>query len=181
MAVSPGTRTRGRRWTPAAIPVGMLLMALGAWAFFVPLLGPYFGFGFFTDSAWSFSARHWELLLLPGIAIFLGGMVMTMPSAGLGWLGGLLAAAGGAWLLVGPSLHPLWTSVAQTRILVPHGETLDALLWIGYFYGTGALTMWLAGFGKGLVSRRTVVEDATVIHEVPPAETRDEERVRTAV
>ncbi|HET7045592.1 MAG TPA: hypothetical protein VFI37_12140 [Gaiellaceae bacterium] len=158
--------------------MGILLMALGAWAFIVPLVGPYFNFGFFTDNTWSFSAQHWELLLLPGIAIFLGGLIMTMPSAGLGWLGGLLAAAGGAWLLVGPSLHPLWTSATHTTIAVPHGQTLDALLWIGYFYGTGALTTWLAGFGKGLLSRRTVVHDSTVIEETP-VDRRD--RVTTTV
>ena len=172
MAIGPERQTRARRWTPAAIPVGVLLMALGAWAFIVPLVGPYFNFGFFTDSTWTFSARHWELLLLPGLAIALGGLVMTMPSAGLGWLGGLLAAAGGAWLLVGPSLFPLWTSTDHVAVDVPHNQTMTALLWIGYFYGTGALTVWLAGFGKGLVSRRTIVEDDTVIEETP-VERRD--------
>jgi hypothetical protein len=155
------------RWTPAAIPVGVLLMALGAWAFFAPLVGPYFNFGFFTDSTWVFSARHWELSLLPGIAIFAGGLLMTLPAMGLGRLGGLLAAAGGAWLLVGPSLFPLWTQSTGVRVLVPHDELMDALLQIGYFYGTGALTMYLAGFGQGLLSRRTVIEEEPVIHETP--------------
>ena len=55
---------------------------------------------------------------------------------------------------------------------MPHNQTMTALLWIGYFYGTGALTVWLAGFGKGLVSRRTIVEDDTVIEETP-VERRD--------
>ena len=49
---------RSTRWTPAAIPIGTLLMLLGAWAFFVPLVGPYFDFGFFTDSTWSFSSSR---------------------------------------------------------------------------------------------------------------------------
>lgn len=173
MAMRPERRTRARRWTPAAIPVGLLLMILGAWAFFVPLVGPYFDFGFFTDRVWSFSARHWELLLLPGIAIFLGGLIMTMPRAGFGWLGGALAAAGGAWLLVGSSLYPLWTATNDiARIDVDHSQLITSLAYIGYFYGTGALAVWLAGFGKGLVSRRTYVHDATVIEETP-VERRD--------
>jgi hypothetical protein len=32
-------RRRTRAWTPAAIPVGLVIALLGAWAFFVPLLG----------------------------------------------------------------------------------------------------------------------------------------------
>ncbi len=175
MAMSP-RRTRATRWTPAAIPVGVLLMALGAWAFVVPLVGPYFDYGFFTDSTWSFATRHWELLLLPGLAVFVGGVIMTMPSAGLGRLGGLLAFAGGAWLLVGPSLYPLWTSSDGIKVGTQHSELMTALLWIGYFYGTGALAMWLAGFGKGLLARRTPIQDDTVIEETP---VEREDRVAT--
>jgi hypothetical protein len=175
MALGP-SRTRTTRWTPAAIPVGGLLMALGAWAFAVPLVGPYFSFGFFTDSVWSLSARHWELLLLPGVAICLGGLILTLPSTGLARLGGLLAFAGGAWLLVGPSLYPLWTSSDGVQVAVPHDELMTALLWVGYFYGTGGLCLWIAGFGKGLLGRRPVIADTTVIEETP---IEREERVTT--
>jgi hypothetical protein len=158
---------RTSRWTPAAIPLGMLLMLLGAWAFFVPLVGPYFDFGFFTDSSWSFSARHWELLMLPGIAIFAGGLLLTMPSRALGSLGALLALVGGAWLLVGPSLFPLWTESGGVETTTPHSELLKSLLWIGYFYGTGGLTVYLTGMAHGLLARRRVVEEMPVIEETP--------------
>ena len=158
---------RTTRWTPAAIPVGILLMALGAWAFLAPLVGPYFNYGFFTDHTWVFSARHWELSLLPGIAIFAGGLLLTVPAAGLGSLGSLLAFVGGAWLLVGPSLFPLWTSSNGVQVTVPHSQLLKSLLWIGYFYGTGGLTMYFSGFGNGLLARRTVVQDEPVIEETP--------------
>jgi hypothetical protein len=164
MAMRSGRTTR---WTPAAIPVGVLLMLLGAWAFFVPLVGPYFDFGFFTDSTWMFSARHWELLLGPGIAIFAGGLILTMPSRGLGTLGALLAFAGGAWLLVGPSLFPLWTTSTGVQPTTPHSDVLESVLWIGYFYGTGGLTMYLTGAAHGLLARRRVVEDMPVIEETP--------------
>jgi hypothetical protein len=157
---------RATRWTPAAIPVGILLMLLGAWTFLVPLLGTYFDFGFFTNEAWSFSTRHWELLLLPGLAIFAGGAMLTMPSRGLGGLGTLLAFAGGAWLLVGPSLWPLWHA-GTVEPATPHSELLKSLLWIGTFYGTGGLTLYLTGVAHGLFSRRTVVEEMPVIEETP--------------
>ena len=163
MAVRSARTNRG---TPAVIPLGVLLMLLGAWTFVVPLVGPYFDFGFFTGSTWSFSARHWELLMLPGIAIFAGGLLLTMPSAGMGGLGTLLAFAGGAWLLVGPSLFPLWTASGGVRPN-PHSETMEALLWIGYFYGTGGLTMYFTGMANGLFARRTVVEEMPVIEETP--------------
>src|SRR5215218_4194121 len=104
-------RRRGYlRWTPAAIPLGAVIMALGAWGFFVPLVGPYFNFDFFTTTDWSFSTRHWELLLGPGLVAFAGGLLMTFPKWGFGQLGTTLAIVGGVWFLLGPSLYPLWTS-----------------------------------------------------------------------
>ena len=58
---------RPRSWTPKAIPFGLLILLLGLWAFFAPLLGGYFGFGFSSGATWQFSARQWELQLAPGI------------------------------------------------------------------------------------------------------------------
>src|SRR5437016_7035482 len=63
-----------RRWPLVALSV--VLMALGAWVFFVPLVGPRFGFGFDTTTAWRFSALHWQLSLAPGVAIFIGAALM---------------------------------------------------------------------------------------------------------
>lgn len=172
MAIRSGRTTR---WTPAAVPVGIMLMLLGAWAFVAPLVGPYFNFGFFTDATWSFSSRHWLLLLLPGLAIAIGGLMLTMPSRGLGGLGTLLAFAGGAWLLVGPTLWTLWHT-GTVHPTTGHSEGMRSLLWIGYFYGTGGLTLYLTGVAHGLLSRRTVVEDMPVIEETPVERT---ERVVT--
>lgn len=157
---------RATRWTPAAIPVGMLLMLLGAWAFVAPLVGPYFDYGFFTSHTWAFgNGDSWKLLLLPGLAIAAGGLVLTMPSRGLGSLGAALAFAGGAWLLVGPSLYPALGMHAVRPI--QHSTWMTALLWVGMFYGVGGLALYLSGVAHGLLSRRTVVEDMPVIEETP--------------
>jgi hypothetical protein len=163
MAMRPA---RARRWTPAAIPVGLLLMLLGAWAFFAPLVGPYFHYGFFTSSTWSFgNGDNWKLLLLPGIAIALGGLLLTMPARGLGSLGAALAFAGGGWLLVGPSLYPaIGLHTVQPQ---PHSTWMTALLWIGCFYGVGGLAMYFSGAAHGLFARRPVVEEMPVIEETP--------------
>lgn len=163
-------RRRSTRWTPAAIPIGLLLMLLGAWTFFVPLVGPYFGYGFFTNNTWTFSGIHWELMLGTGILMFVGGLLMTMPAAPLGSFGGLLTLVAGVWLLVGPSIYPLWG--ARVGIATPHGQTLRTLLWIGYFYGSGAIAVYLSALAHGMLSRRRIVEEQPVIEETP-VERRD--------
>ncbi|HET7571895.1 MAG TPA: hypothetical protein VFJ77_04415 [Gaiellaceae bacterium] len=163
---------RARRWTPAAIPVGILLMLLGAWVFLVPLVGPYFNFGFFTANTWVFSGVHWEMLLGPGIALFAGGLLMTMPASPVGSTGGLLAVVASVWLLVGPSLHPIWSGTIE--VATPHAQWLRSLLWVGYFYGTGAIGLYLSGLLHGMLTRRPVVYDNTVIEETPsPVERRE--------
>jgi hypothetical protein len=168
---------RTTRWTPAAIPVGILLMLLGAWAFFVPLVGPYFHFGFFTSTKWSLgTGDNWKLTMVAGAAIFVGGMILTMRSRGLASLGTLLAFAGGAWLLVGPSLYPVLAGGEAVRPAAQHSATMTALLWIGYFYGTGGLALYFTGVAHGLFARRTVVEEMPVIQETPVERT---ERVVT--
>jgi hypothetical protein len=154
------------RWTPAAIPLGLLVLLLGAWEFVVPLVGPYFGFGFFTSSAWVFSSVHWELLLGPGIALACGGLLMLRPAGAPSSLGGLLALLAGAWLVVGPSLHPIWSG--PVAVATQHAQWLTSLLWIGYFYGSGAVAVYLSGALHGLLGRRPVVyRERPAIEDAP--------------
>jgi hypothetical protein len=80
-------------------------MLLGAWVFFVPLLGPALSFAYDTNKSWAFSGREWVFSLLPGIAIFAGGLLLFTPRAGVGWLAALLAAAGGVWVAIAPAMH----------------------------------------------------------------------------
>jgi hypothetical protein len=103
---APVVETRG--WTPAVIVPAVLLMVLGAWVFAAPLVGPYFSFGFDTSSRWRFTSDHWLLSLVPGIALFGAGLLMTVRSRAMGWLAGLVAVAAGVWLVIGPTLHSTW-------------------------------------------------------------------------
>lgn len=67
----------------------------------------------------------------------------------------MLAVVGGVWLLVGPSIYPLWGTE-----LAPFGSTqMRTLKWIGYFYGTGTLITSLAVFAEGMLSRTSYVEE----------------------
>src|SRR5581483_4714834 len=87
-------------WTGAVILPAVLLILLGAWVFLVPLAGPYFSFGFDTAAKWHFSRVHWLLSLIPGIALVAAGILMTLRSRAAGWLAGLIAVAGGVWLVI---------------------------------------------------------------------------------
>jgi hypothetical protein len=152
-------RRRVRSWTPKAIPVGLAIALLGAWAFAVPLVGPYFNFGFASDAAWQFSREQWILQLAPGIVAFVGGLMLMTPARGWGWLGALLAFVAGAWLVVGPSFYPVFSS----GTVDPYGsELMRAVRWVGHFYGVGGLILYFAGVAHGLFARRTLIQEAPV-------------------
>lgn len=151
-----GTTTR---WTPKAIPFGLLIGLAGAWVIVAALIGPVFHFGFFNEHNWQFGAKQWELQLIPGIVAVVGGLMLMMPSSGAGSFGALLAFAAGGWLVVSPVLYPLWSS---GNVSTFGSEGMKALRWIGHFYGPGGLILYFAGYAHGLFSRRTVVQDTAV-------------------
>ena len=151
---------RPRSWTPKAIPFGLLILLLGLWAFFAPLLGGYFGFGFSSGATWQFSARQWELQLAPGIVAAVAGFMLMTPARGWGRLGGLLAFLAGAWLVAGWAFYPVWSSGTAE----PYGsELMRGVRWLGQLLGPGGLVLFFCGCTQGLFMRRTVVEQA------PPA------------
>ena len=162
---APAVETRG--WTPAVIVPAVLLMVLGAWVFVAPLEGPYFCFGFDTSSKWEFTTDHWLLSLVPGLALFAAGLLMTVRSRAIGWLAGLIAVAAGVWLVIGPTLHPTWSSHVFSPL--PGGEWKTAARWIADFYGPGALAIYLGAQAQGLLERRSVIQTTSV---TPRATTR---------
>jgi hypothetical protein len=178
---------RVRAWTPAVIPVGLTIALVGVWVLFVPLVGSYFDFGFHTDDTWQFGQAHWTLSIAPGLAAAIAGILMILPSRLGGWILGLVAALAGVWLVVGPSLYPLWTDQAAVEP-VGGSETMTALMWVGYYYGPGALILLLTGLYAGLLTRRrrsrtrvvepTRVEEPVIVDEPRTAEPRTVERER---
>jgi hypothetical protein len=164
------TTTRGD-WTTAVIPIGVLMALLGAWAFFVPLVGPYFGFGFHTDETWVFSEPNWTLSLAPGLAVMVAGLGMVIPNRVARWVFGMLGLLGGAWLVLGPSLYSLWNPGDQIQPISASetaSETTTALLWIGYYYGVGALVIFLSGLAEGLVAGRARVRVVATSTDAEP-------------
>jgi hypothetical protein len=162
-----GNTTTTRAWTPKAVPFGLLIALLGGWVIAAALVGPLFNFGFFNDKTWDFSREQWVLQLIPGIVAVIGGLMLMTPSSGSGALGALLAFLAGGWLVVGPVVYPLWTSGTVHTFGT---EGMRTLRWVGHFYGPGGLILYFSGYGHGLLSRRTVVQDT--VAEPPSATTR---------
>jgi hypothetical protein len=161
------TQNRAARRPMAVLVPAVLLMALGAWVFFAPLVGPYFSFGFDTSTYWRFSQDHLLMSLIPGIAIFAGGVRMMRRSRTGAWLAALLAVAGGVWLVIGPSLHQTWSTTGFQPMA--GGSWKTALRWIAFFYGAGALAVYLGAQAQGLLERATVTAEASgPAASVPP-------------
>lgn len=133
---------------------GVLLLAVGAWAALVPMIGPYFDVAYTPnpDDAWHWTGGRGLYEVLPGGVVLLGGLLLLISASRvMGLLGGWLAAAGGVWLLIGPSLAPTMTIAlgAPDPAGGDRHRALDALL---LFYGTGAAAVFLAALALGRLS-----------------------------
>ncbi|MGI8665838.1 MAG: hypothetical protein ACR2N4_07395 [Jatrophihabitans sp.] len=142
------TRTMRVPRTRGAVS-GLLLVVLGAWGALVPFIGPYFDYSYYSDQTWVWTAARFWLEVLPGAATALGGLLVLVSKNRLsGSVGGWLAAAGGAWFVVGLSLDSLWHlgDIGAPLSTRDSGRTLAQL---GYFYGLGAVILFLAAFALG--------------------------------
>ena len=163
---------------------GFLLLVLGAWAALAPMIGPYFDVAYTPDpnDAWHWTAARGWLEVLPGGAVFLGGLLLLVSASRMTtMLGGWLAAAGGAWLIVGPPLaDALNLSLGRPEPAAgTRHQAFDALV---LFYGVGAIILFVAAVGLGRLSvvsmrdvqaaeRRAAEEEAEVaaMTHYPPA------------
>jgi hypothetical protein len=130
---------------------GPLLMLLGAWGALIPFFGHSFGFGYTPDNTWTWTVARGWLEVAPGAAAFLGGLLLTVSAHRVpAMFGGWLAAAGGAWLVLGTVVTPWWSA---GNIGTPIGTT-DQMVWerIGMFAGLGVVIVFLAAVALGRIS-----------------------------
>ncbi|EIV90653.1 hypothetical protein [Frankia sp. QA3] len=133
---------------------GLLLMLLGVWGALIPFVGPYFDFAF-TQDAWAWSSARFWLEVLPGIAAFIGGLLLlASTNRGTAVLGAWLAIAAGAWFIIGPTLAGPWQLGSIGAPL--GGSARQALEWISFFYGLGAVILFLGSTALGRLSVRGV-------------------------
>jgi hypothetical protein len=160
---------------------GFLLILLGLWGALIPLVGPYFNYAYTPDKAWTYNTGRLWLELLPGAAVFLGGvLLMVAKGRHTALFGALLAAAAGAWFALGPVLSPLWNhhipmggSPAGTSVYMRIMEQL------GFFTALGVVIVFVAAAALGRVA--SVASGIREIEEYPetPADTVPVETVRT--
>src|SRR5215468_1296902 len=158
-------------WTRGATS-GVLLVILGAWAGIVPFIGPYLNFAYTpsTNTAWVWTeARGW-FEVAPGAAAFAGGLLLlTSTNRAIAILGAWLGVAGGAWLIVGPSL----TDVLNKSIGTPDpasSTNVQALEELFFFYGVGALILFFAAVALGRISVQSLRDAAVAERRAAAAE-----------
>ena len=152
---------------------GLLLILLGAWGALVPFIGPYFKFAFTPDQAWTYNSGRLYLSIVPGAAAVLGGLlVLATRNRPVGMLGGLLAAAGGAWFIAGQPI----VAIALKRPSISAGvpvprsgaavagttTTWQFLEMLGFFTAVGILIVFFGALALGrfsMVSARDAVEE----------------------
>lgn len=134
---------------------GFLLVLLGLWGALIPFVGPYFSFAFTPDQAWVWTTGRGWLEVLPGAVAVVGGLLLLASrNRATAMLGGWLAVVAGAWFVVGRALAgPLRLGDAGAPVAT--NETMRVWLELTYFYGLGALIVFLGALALGRLSIRS--------------------------
>jgi hypothetical protein len=156
---------------------GFLLVLLGAWGALIPFIGPYFHYAYTPDTAWTYtSARLW-LEVLPGAAVFLGGILLMIATGRhIALFGAMLAAAAGAWFTLGTTLSPLWNNhVALGGSPTASTQFMRIMEQLGFFTALGVVIVFVAAaaFGRilSVASGVPVIETVPATETIPAAET----------
>jgi len=146
---------------------GFLLILLGLWGALIPFIGPYFDFAYTPDKAWTYNTGRLWLELLPGAAVFVGGVfLMAARGRHTAMFGGLLAVAAGAWFVLGQSLSPLWNHhVALGGTPASGTQYMRIMEQLGFFTALGVVIVFVAGTALGRVA--SVASGISPVEEVP--------------
>ena len=134
---------------------GFLLIILGVWGALVPFVGPYFDFAFSPDREWVWTAARGWLEVLPGAATAVGGfLLLSSRNRFTAMIGGWLTVLAGAWFVVGRALAgPLGLGDAGAPVAATETERVATEL--AYFYGLGAVIIFLGAIALGRLSVRS--------------------------
>src|SRR6202166_3975326 len=150
---------------------GFLLILLGGWGALIPFVGPYFDFAYTPDQEWAWTAARGWLEVLPGAATAVGGvLLLTSRNRATAMFGGWLTVLAGAWFVVGRALAgPL--GIGDVGAPVAATDAKRVWLELTYFYGLGALIIFLGAVALGRLSVRTARDIAHVQRPVASAAT----------
>jgi hypothetical protein len=141
---------------------GMLLVLLGLWGGLIPLVGPYVHYAYTPNHVWRMTSGRVWLEILPAAGALLGGLILLASRLRpMALLGACLAAASGAWFVVGTSLAPLWTSKLPAEGFPVGGQIARAIEQIGFFGGLGVAIVCIASVALGRLSLISVRDAGT--------------------
>jgi hypothetical protein len=148
---------------------GFLLTLLGLWGVLIPFVGPYFRNGYTPDAAWTYTTARLWLEILPGAAVFLGGILLLAAAARhVALFGAFLAAVAGAWFVLGTALSPLWNgNVPQGGSPAASTVLMRIMEQVGMFTGLGVAVVFVAAAAFGRIL--SVPAGIRVAEAVPPA------------
>jgi hypothetical protein len=146
---------------------GLLLILLGAWGALVPFVGPFFGYAFTPDRAWTYTSGRFWLSILPGAVAVFGGL-LALSSGRAASVGAFLAALGGTWFVIGRQVIAEVVGngsiSAGSPVTAPGAafgpSTMHFLEGLGFFYGLGVLIVFVAARTLGAAARTRVVGPA---------------------
>jgi hypothetical protein len=149
---------------------GFLLVLLGLWGALIPFVGPYFHYAYTPDTTWTYTTARLWLEVLPGAAVFLGGVVLIIATGRhIALFGAILAAAAGAWFALGTVLSPLWNNhVTMGGSPASSTVSMRILEQLGFFSALGLVIVFIAGAACGRIL--SVTSGIRAIETVPPVE-----------
>ncbi|MGD0556422.1 MAG: hypothetical protein ABSA93_15785 [Streptosporangiaceae bacterium] len=132
---------------------GIVLALLGIWGALIPFVGPHFHYAYTPDTTWTYTSGRLWLEILPGAAVFLGGVLLVITAARhIALFGALLAAAGGAWFALGSVVSPLWSANVQAGTPVGTTVLTRTVEQIGFFTGLGVVVVFMAAMAAGRIT-----------------------------
>ena len=160
MATHSGTVQRVGMWERTHVRrsrgmvSGIALVLLGIWGGIIPFIGPIFSFAYTPDTAWQYTMGRLWLEILPAVATVLGGLILLGSASRVAiQFGAWLAAAAGAWFVVGQLFSRLWTGGAPAAGVPAGSSTLQIVLeQIAFFAGLGVVIVFFSALALGRTS-----------------------------
>ena len=150
---------------------GFLLVLLGLWGALIPFIGPYFHYAYTPDTAWTYTTARLWLEVLPGAAVFLGGVLLIIATGRhVALFGAILAAAAGAWFTLGTILSPLWNNhVTLGGSPVSSTQFMRIMEQLGFYSALGLVIVFIAAAAFGRIL--SVDSGIRTVETIPAAET----------
>ncbi len=134
---------------------GVALILLGVWGGLAPFVGPDIHFGYTPDKAWAYTTGRLYLSAIPGGAALIGGLLISVTrSRAIAAIGGVLAALGGAWFVIGAGVTTNVLKYTSITTGTPFASTTLRvyLEGVALFGGVGALIIFFGALGCGRLS-----------------------------